>query len=191
MDAIDREAHEAIQKIIDSKGGWFGPWAMLSLIWTILVAARTAAEAVSAAAVGTIATQAARIQSATEPSPGGNAHPPMQPRRTVTDSAGRCLHGGQREDSATDVLYRTRSTGACDANKPPQKVQPNDPPAPSPNAPIRDAIRRRCRRIEGSRWGTPSKRRASGAHGREQLTRGRLLPPPFNRHNQALRCCRR
>ncbi len=67
MDAIDREAHEAIQKVIDSKGGWFGPLAMLAMIWAILTQARAAADAVSAAAVANIGSQAMRVQAATEP----------------------------------------------------------------------------------------------------------------------------
>ena len=59
LDAIDRDAHEAIHKIIDSqKGGVLGGWAVLSMIWAILVAAKTAAVAVSAAAAANIASQA-------------------------------------------------------------------------------------------------------------------------------------
>ncbi len=65
LDAIDREAHEAIQRIIDYKGGWFGPLAMLSLIWSILTRARAAAEAASVAAVANIGSQAMRVQAAT------------------------------------------------------------------------------------------------------------------------------
>ena len=41
MDAIDREAHEAIQKIIDIRR-WesFGGWAVLSMIWAVLAQAK-------------------------------------------------------------------------------------------------------------------------------------------------------
>ncbi len=60
MDAIDQQAHDAIQKVIDSKGGWFGALAMMSMIWAILTQARAAAEAASAAAAGNIASQAAQ-----------------------------------------------------------------------------------------------------------------------------------
>ena len=36
MDAIDREAHEAIQQIIDSqKARVFGGWVALSMIWAV------------------------------------------------------------------------------------------------------------------------------------------------------------
>src|SRR6476620_7680398 len=79
MDAIDREAHEAIQKIIDGpKGGVFGGWAVLSMIWAILVQARTAAVTASIAAAATIASQGMRVESTTVPAPGGEAGPPVQ-----------------------------------------------------------------------------------------------------------------
>ena len=78
MDAIDQQAHDAIQKILDSKGGWFGALAMMSMIWAILTQARAAAEAVSAAAASDIASQAGKIEGATVPSPGGAAGPPAQ-----------------------------------------------------------------------------------------------------------------
>ena len=53
MDAIDQQAHDAIQKIMDSKGGWFGALAMIADdLGDVLTQARAAAEAVSAAARG-------------------------------------------------------------------------------------------------------------------------------------------
>ena len=95
MDAIDREAHEAIQKIIDSKGGWFGALAMLSMIWAILTQARAAAEAASVAAVANIASQAMRIQAATEPSPGGKCGSAGASRTLSSGRKRPLLHGGQ------------------------------------------------------------------------------------------------
>ena len=65
MEAIDKDAHEEIEKIKNSKGGWFGTWAILSMIWAILAQARSAAEAATAAAAANIACQAMRIQSVT------------------------------------------------------------------------------------------------------------------------------
>ena len=94
MDTIDRDAHEAIQKIIDSKGGWFGPLAMLSMIWAILVQARTSAEAASDAALAKIGSQATRIQSATEPSPGGKAGPMVQAAPYRPDGQGHFFMAG-------------------------------------------------------------------------------------------------
>ena len=93
MDAIDQQAHDAIQKIMDSKGGWFGALAMMSMIWAILTQARAAAEAVSAAAASDIASQAGKIEAATVPSPGGAAGPPAQ-AEPIRERAGPVLHGG-------------------------------------------------------------------------------------------------
>ena len=57
LDAIDADAHEAIQQALDNwKGGsWFGPLALVYQIWGIISRARSHAEAASeamAAAVG-------------------------------------------------------------------------------------------------------------------------------------------
>jgi hypothetical protein len=68
LDAIDKRANEEIQKVIDSKGGWFGPLAMLAAIWTIVTEARSEAIAVITNAVQIIAQQAILIEGAEGPS---------------------------------------------------------------------------------------------------------------------------
>ena len=40
LDAIDQRAHEEIQQVIESKGGWFGPLGVLAAIWAIITRAR-------------------------------------------------------------------------------------------------------------------------------------------------------
>ena len=98
LDAIDREAHDAIQNIIDTqKGGLFGAWATLAMIWAVLVQARAAAEAASAAAAGNIASQAGRIESATVPSPGGKAGPPVQAEPYRPDGQGHFFMAGNEK----------------------------------------------------------------------------------------------
>ena len=137
MDAIDQQAHEAIQKIIDSKGGWFGPLAMLSMIWAILTQARAAADAVSAAAVANIGSQAMRVQAATAPMLGAVGGPPVQATPYRPDGAGHFFQAGN--DIPKHVPGPVPEAPIRDdANAPPEKVAPDNPPAPSPNAPIRD-----------------------------------------------------
>ncbi len=109
MDAIDREAHEAIQKIIDSKGGWFGPLAMLSMIWAILVQARTAAEAASAAAAANIGTQAARVESSNRALAGQQAGPPVQAAPYRPDGSG---HSSWRATRCRQSTSWIRCAGA-------------------------------------------------------------------------------
>ena len=98
MDAIDQQAHEAIQKIIDSKGGWFGALAMMSMIWAILTQARAAAEAVSAAAAGNIASQAAQIRSGhPRRRRAGSAGPPVQAAPYRPDGQGHFFMAGNEK----------------------------------------------------------------------------------------------
>ncbi len=97
MDAIDQQAHDAIQQIIDSKGGWFGALAMMSMIWAILTQARAAAEAVSAAAAGDIASQAAKVEGATVPTPGGAAGTPVQARPYSPNGQGQFFMAGNEK----------------------------------------------------------------------------------------------
>lgn len=79
LDAIDREAHGAIQELIDSqKGGVFGGWAVLSMIWAILSQARAAAMAASSAAAANIASQGFRVESASAPTPASVSGLPTQ-----------------------------------------------------------------------------------------------------------------
>ena len=112
MDAIDREAHEAIDKIINSERGVFGAWAMLSMIWAILAQARTAALAASAAAVANIGSQAMRIQTATEPSPGGKAGPSVQAEPYRPDGAGTIFMAGNEKLPQGPPGTSPRRTGA-------------------------------------------------------------------------------
>ncbi len=102
MDAIDREAHEAIQRLlIVRRRESFGGWVVLSMIWAILAQARTAALAASVAAAANIGSQATRIQSATQPSPGGKAGPPVQAAPYRPDGKRPHLHGRQRVQTST------------------------------------------------------------------------------------------
>ncbi len=124
MDAIDREAHEAIQKIIDSKGGWFGAWAMMSMIWAILAQARTAAVAVSAAAVGEhwIAgtRKSKRRQNAVDRAERQVRQ--CRPSRTVPRRAGALLHGGQR-DVPTGASPASGARSGADVGQGPQNAR--------------------------------------------------------------------
>ena len=87
LDTIDREAHEEIQEVLDSKGGWFGPLALLGMIWSILTSARASAQALAVATAGNIAAQGARIATAQGPpalsaSGGGASAMPYKPNST-------------------------------------------------------------------------------------------------------------
>ena len=132
MDAIDREAHEAIQKIIDSKGGWFGPLAMLSMIWAILTQARAAADAVSAAAAANIGSQAMRVQAATEPTPGAVGGPPVQAEPYRPDGAGQFFMAGN--DMPKHALGRCRRTDATTLTTPQSQISARQPSSAEPNA---------------------------------------------------------
>ncbi len=112
MDAIDQQAHEAIQKIIDSKGGWFGALAMMSMIWAILTQARAAAEAVSAAAVGEIGSQAAKVEGATAPSPGGGAGPPAQAQPYSPNGQAQFFTAGNEKIPQATPEAGARKTGS-------------------------------------------------------------------------------
>ncbi|MGH3675794.1 MAG: hypothetical protein ACRDU5_08680, partial [Mycobacterium sp.] len=54
LDSIDNSAHTEIQNAVDSKGGWFGPLAVLGMIWQIVTRARGEAEAVAIGAAADI-----------------------------------------------------------------------------------------------------------------------------------------
>ena len=73
LDAIDQRAHDEIQKVVDSKGGWFGPLAMLAAIWAIITRARNEAIAVTTATVRSLAEQAVRILGADAPTSSASA----------------------------------------------------------------------------------------------------------------------
>ena len=62
LETIDRQAHDQIQQAIENKG-WFGPFALLAMIWAILARARADAQAVSASAAGKIGQQTGRDRS--------------------------------------------------------------------------------------------------------------------------------
>ncbi len=108
LDAIDQRAHEEIQKIIDSKGGWFGPLAMLSLIWAIHHSCRNeAAVSSSVAAAGNCARQAVRIQAATEPRRASFRVPPEQAQSLEASTrVGPVLQAGSREASDWRRFWR-------------------------------------------------------------------------------------
>ncbi len=147
MDAIDRDAHEAIQKIIDSKGGWFGPLAMLSMIWAILVQARTAAEAASDRGLGEdrLAGHADSI-----------GHRALTGRQSGTDGAsgalppgwpGTFLYGG-RWTAGRRYRPRVRPSNAFRRWSATSEGQCRDGgPKPSPT----DSIAIRCRRRSAAR----------------------------------------
>ncbi len=84
LDAIDQRAHDEIQKVIDSKGGWFGPLAILCMIWAIITRARGEAIAVTVDAVRAIAQEAARILSADAPTSSDPARKPTTDARRAS-----------------------------------------------------------------------------------------------------------
>jgi hypothetical protein len=72
LDSIDQCAHDEIDQILKSKGGWFGPLAVLAAIFAIISRARSDAIAVVTDAVRAIAQQAAKVLSADAPTSSGS-----------------------------------------------------------------------------------------------------------------------
>ena len=95
LDAIDRRAHDEIQKIIGSKGGWFGPLAVLAAIWAIIARARNEAIAVSIQIVRAIAQEAVRILSADAPTSSDSVGSPPQTLEELQRELGM-VPGGSR-----------------------------------------------------------------------------------------------
>ena len=137
MDAIDREAHEAIQRIIDDKGGWFGPLAMLSLIWSILTQSKGCG-------------RSGECRSRCEHCIAGNASPSSNGahawRKCESAGASRSLSSRWiRAFFMADQEIPKQIPGQPpqapirdDANAPPEKVTPDKSPVPNLNGPIRD-----------------------------------------------------
>jgi hypothetical protein len=79
LESIDANAHDEIQKAIDSwkGGGWFGPSALVSQIWAIVSRARADAETLCIDVVRKIAAEAVRIANSEVPSKSvrGNTSP--------------------------------------------------------------------------------------------------------------------
>ena len=101
MDAIDREAHEAIQKIIDSEGGCVRP---VGDAVDDLGDSRSGQNRGGGGVVGDRGQHwyAGHAHSNRRPcrSPGGKSGPPVQAAAVPSGRQGQFLHGRQRDDPA-------------------------------------------------------------------------------------------
>ena len=76
LDSIDQRAHDEIERVLKSKGGWFGPLAVLAAVFAIITRARNEAIAVTVETVRAIAQQTVRILSADVPTGSKSAGKP-------------------------------------------------------------------------------------------------------------------
>ena len=101
LDSIDHSAHEEIDAVIASRGGWFGALAMLAMIWQIITRARADAEAVSAAVAGQLGAQASKIAAVATPVASRSARPDL--RAEIEREFGSLLPSGNRDSFGLNV----------------------------------------------------------------------------------------